>query len=35
MELMANGVRKMIDLVSKIHTSLGRQQITLVDIGGG
>ncbi|KJE96025.1 diaminopimelate decarboxylase [Capsaspora owczarzaki ATCC 30864] len=35
MDLMASGVRRMLDLVKDIHAAVGKQQITLIDIGGG
>jgi diaminopimelate decarboxylase len=35
LELMASGIRKVVDLAEAINTDLGRQQIDLIDIGGG
>lgn len=35
LELMAAGIRKTVDLAEEINATCGRQQVELVDIGGG
>lgn len=35
LELMTAGIRKVVDLAEEINTTIGGQQIKLIDIGGG
>lgn len=35
LELMINGIRKVVDLVEGINAAAGRQQVRLINIGGG
>jgi len=35
LDLMIHGIRKVVDLALEINRSLGRQQIQVIDIGGG
>jgi diaminopimelate decarboxylase len=35
LELMTSGIRKVVDLAEAINTAAGRQQVEVIDIGGG